>query len=273
MTSFQPLDRPFKGVYPFRLATTSFIYSADWCTNVRLLGPFVDEVELLFLESRYDGCFPSTREIHWLSSLAEQYTLTYNVHLPTDISLCHTSPSERKKAIEILYHVIDFSAALTPSTWTLHLPFEPDSVSIDSIQDWRACCRDGLERLINRSGVSPKKLSIETLFYPFEWIGDIVKDFHLGVCIDTGHLMLKNADPLAVYAAYDDIVSILHLHGVHEQKDHVSLDKLSTKRSEKILSLLKRYTGTVSIEVFSFNDLRTSLSWLSHHWQQNPFQR
>lgn len=266
MTSFQCLDRYFKGAYPFRLATTSFIYPADWCTNVQLLAPYMDEIELLFLDSRYEGCFPSRQEINLLISLAAQHALTFNIHLPTDVSLGHASPLKRKEAVEILSRVIDFSTALTPSTWTLHLPVESVSLSVDGIQNWRDCCRDGLLQLIDRSGVSPETLSIETLFYPFEWIGDIVRDLHLSVCMDTGHLMRTGVDPLAVYAEYCNIVSIIHLHGLAAQKDHVSLNGLSIEQRDRIFSILAHYQGIVSIEVFSLNDLDSSLSWLSTHW-------
>jgi hypothetical protein len=45
------LTKSYKGFYPFKLATTSFIYPDDYIPNVKMLGPFVDEIELLLFES------------------------------------------------------------------------------------------------------------------------------------------------------------------------------------------------------------------------------
>lgn len=270
MPSFQPPPRAYKGVYPFRLATTSFIYPANWCTNAELLGPYVDEIELLFLESRYEGCFPSTGEIDGLLALSKKHALTYNVHLPADISLGDSSAMTRSETVDILCKVVDFAEILTPSTWTLHLPGCTGDGSATKIADWRAWCRDGLEQFIGRSGLSPEALSIETLFYPFEWIGDIIKDLGVSVCIDTGHLMLTGRDPLQLYGTYAEKVSIIHLHGVHGKKDHVSLDQLTSEQAEPIVSLLGRFQGTVSIEVFSADCLTTSLAWLDHQWRRRP---
>lgn len=270
MPSFEPLPRAYKGIYPFRLATTSFIYPANWCTNAELLGPYVDEIELLFLESRHEGCFPSTGEIDGLLTLSKKHALTYHVHLPADISLCGSSAIARNETVDTLCKVVDFAKILTPSTWTLHLPVCTGDSSATKIAGWRAWCRDGLERFIGRSGLSPETLSVETLFYPFEWIGDIIEDLGVSVCIDTGHLMLTGIDPLRMYGAFEKKVSIVHLHGVHDKKDHISLDWLTSEQAERIVSLLRRFQGTVSIEVFSAHCLNTSLAWLDHQWRRRP---
>lgn len=286
MLSFQKLKKPYKNAYPFRLAAPSYIYPVDWCTNVELLGPYIDEIELLFLESHSVSCFPSAADIKRLASLAKAYSITYNVHLPSDISLSDSKESNRRQAVEILNRVISLSSELRPSTWTLHLPFDGKNARPEGIEEWRVRNRDGLAQLLEMSRISPMSLSIETLFYPFEWIIDVVRSLDLSVCLDTGHLMIKGVDVVKFYARYADIISIMHLHGVCHRgecghgayqrggsdpdgtqlTDHESLDRLSAKREEDILTLLRRYKGTVSIEVFSFDKLYSSLEWLSHRW-------
>jgi hypothetical protein len=42
----------------------------------------------------------------------------------------------------------------------------------------------------------------------------------------------------------------------------LALDKLPDKFIEPVLALLKRFTGSVSLEVFSFDDLKPSLEFL-----------
>ncbi len=59
-------------MYPFRLATTSYIYKAGWAANVEKLAPCMDEIELVFFESRPDA-LPDIQEIKALRHLAKQH--------------------------------------------------------------------------------------------------------------------------------------------------------------------------------------------------------
>lgn len=288
MSSFETLKSSYKNAYPFRLAAPSYIYPADWCTNVKMIGPHVDEIELLFLESHSESCFPSPEEIRELSFLARTYSVTYNVHLPSDISVSDPIGPKRREAIETLSRVIALTSRLRPSTWTLHLPFDRAEETPEVIEEWRSSNREGLLELLKISGISARSLSIETLFYPFHWIGDVVRALDLSVCLDTGHLMIKGVDVGKLYAEYADIISIMHLHGVCEHSvselgvyrqgwspsdeckriDHVSLDRLSPERGKEVLTLLRQFKGIVSMEVFSFNKLSTSLEWFSDEWRR-----
>lgn len=290
MSSFQNLKSSYKEAYPFRLATPSYIYPADWCTNVNLLGPYVDEIELLLLESHSESCFPTQNEIGQLLALGKTHALTFNIHLPSDISLSDPMASRRKAAVEALRRVIDLTSPLTPSTWTLHLPFDRKVITPEAIAEWQHCNREGLSALLDVTGISAGRLSIETLFYPFEWIGDVVRALDLSMCLDTGHLMIKGVDVGRLNAEYADIISILHVHGVCRHSvaehgvyqhggsdpdecrliDHQSLDRLSAERAEAVLAILRQFKGVVSLEVFSFSKLSASLEWLSDQWRDLP---
>ena len=89
------MTKSYKGLYPFRLATTSFIYPDHYVPNVKMLGPYFDEIELLLFESLQPDSLPDPTVIAQLSHLAEKYDLTYNVHLPTDISITDPRPSKQ----------------------------------------------------------------------------------------------------------------------------------------------------------------------------------
>ncbi|MBW2248941.1 MAG: sugar phosphate isomerase/epimerase, partial [Deltaproteobacteria bacterium] len=120
---YPSLPKSYKGLYPFKLGTTSFIYPAGYAQNVIILAPYVDEIELLLFESNPDS-LPSTHEIKKLLSLSKEFDLTYNVHLPTDVSLSDPEPSIRHAAVETLKKVMDLTAPLSPSTCTLHLSYD-----------------------------------------------------------------------------------------------------------------------------------------------------
>ena len=85
------LGKSYRGQYPFRLATTSFIVPDDYLPNVRQLAPLFDEVELLFFEAGPQG--PNPRLIDALTRIGKETGVGYNVHLPVDVPLCPSASS------------------------------------------------------------------------------------------------------------------------------------------------------------------------------------
>ena len=257
------LEHSYKKIYPFRLGTTSFIYPDLYSENVRLLGPYLDEIELLFFESRDPGCFPSTYEIDELLRLKNRWDLTYNIHLPTDVDLSSPDPHERETAVSNLEHVIEMTEPLKPVTYTLHIPFDSERPGGETL--WRAYASKGIRALLSR-GVQSRKISVETLMYPPLLLKPLVDEFDLSICLDVGHVMLAGGDPLEVFREFRDRISIIHLHGVRNQSDHLSLDHFDAQDFSKIRHMLNDFTETVSIEVFSFKDLELSLSYLREYF-------
>ncbi|HMA68212.1 MAG TPA: cobamide remodeling phosphodiesterase CbiR, partial [Desulfosalsimonadaceae bacterium] len=143
-TDYPPLARSYKQDFHFRLATTSFIYPDHILPNVRMLAPFLNEIELLFFESSYPGSLPGADAIQELKQQAKAHDITYNIHLPLDRSLTAAAAGDRQAAIDTLKDIFELAAPLTPSTWTVHLPEE------DIEQDfagWYARARDSLGRI------------------------------------------------------------------------------------------------------------------------------
>lgn len=253
------LEQSFKGLYPFRLGTTSFIYPDLYSENVRKLGPYLDEVELLFFESRETNCFPSDHEINELVRLKSEMNLSFNVHLPTDVDVSSPDPTERETAVANLLAVITMTRPLEPVTWTFHIPYDSKRAGGESL--WRTYACKALKSLLSQ-GVSPRSLSVETLMYPADMLKPILEELDLSMCLDVGHVILGGGDPLSVYETFKDRISIIHLHAVRNGSDHLSLDQFEPSDFNKIQTMLKDFSGTVSIEVFSYNDLERSLHYL-----------
>jgi sugar phosphate isomerase/epimerase len=261
MMKYSSLDKSYKGAYPFRLGTTSFIYPDHYVPNVKLLGPFLDEIELLFFESVPADALPSKTIITELTRLAEAYELTYNIHLPTDVSISAERPENQKQAVDTLRDVIDLALPLAPSAYTLHIPYSEKPEDKDTVKRWQDRVFRNLQKILAR-GIPPPLIALETLNYPFELLDDIIDDLSLSVCLDLGHLMARNDDIKTVFNAYADKTSIIHLHGFKEDRDHMALDQLSAEFVQSVLWILHRFKGTVSLEVFSFDDLKASLDFL-----------
>jgi len=260
---YPQLTKSYKNAYSFKISAPSFIYPDDYIPNVQMLGPFLDEIELLCFES-HRSSLPSPATIRELESLAKEFRFTYNVHLPSDLNPGNPQRKEQDRFVENILHVMDITLPLMPSTYILHLPY--NQVPIGRICDkaWQSRISDCLRRLRN-SGVQGSALSIESLDYPMEWIEQILREYDLCVCLDMGHLIVNHENIETTYHRFAGQTSMIHLHGVNNGKDHLALDVFDQNWLDKIFSLLRQFTGTVSIEVFSFNHLLSSLSVLENN--------
>ena len=188
--SFPPLATVCKKRFPFTLACPSFVYPAGYLDNVRHLAPFVDEIELLFFESRFRDSLPSAALIRDLVQQARSGQITYNVHLPTDIYLGHRDAGVRQTAVDVLRQLIDRCAPLNPTTFTLHLirdPSEPDH------RRWQANSAASLEAVL-ATGVPSRRIGVENLDDDIEQVAPVIEDLDLSVCMDMGHLMAHEVD-------------------------------------------------------------------------------
>ena len=263
---YPALFKSYKGLFPFKICTTSFIYPDHYIPNVKMLGPFVDEIELLLFESQGADAVPSKAVIADLDQLGREFDLSYNVHLPTDISLTDRNSAKQKKAVETMVRVIERVQPLCPSALVLHLPYD-GTLSDQNTAIFRNKVYKNLEKILPVVN-NNKLIAIETLDYPLDWLEDIVVDLDLSICLDLGHLMVYDYDVLEVFNKYASKTSVLHLHGVENRRDHTSLEHLSDHLFAKVLQIIKRFTGVVSLEVFSFEILDSSLKYLEGQWKK-----
>ena len=233
--------------------------------NVRLIGPYVDEIELLLFESK-PGSLPSRKDICTLNNLSETYDITYNIHLPTDIFLGDPYPNIRQHAVNTVVKVMDLVSSLSYSTCTVHLEYNNKTVNKTEIKKWQQRIWQSMAQLI-ASGIKSESISIETLMYPFEWIEKIIREFNFSVCIDIGHLILLKTDFKDIFNQYQNITSIIHLHGVQRDRDHMPLDTISKEHMTSVMKILTHFTRSVSLEVFSYSHLVHSLNFLEAYWQ------
>jgi sugar phosphate isomerase/epimerase len=248
----------FKHRFPFTLAATSFVYPDDYVPNVRRLGPFLDEIELLFCES---DALPSEGTIRELAALAQEYRVGYNIHLPSDVCIGDAAPCRRERAVQAILRVFGLAAPLSPSTFTLHIPWEGSSSAPGPAAAWRRNVHQSLTGLVRALG-DPARISVETLDYPLEWLAEVIDELGLGICMDVGHLLRYGRDVQRFFDRFAPRVSIIHLHGVDKGRDHLPLDRLSKFFEAAVMNILSEFEGVVSLEVFSFDALSASLDWL-----------
>jgi len=265
--SFPPLDHSCKHAFPFALACPSFVYPAGYLENVRHLAPFVDEIELLFFESRFADSLPSPRLIQKLALQAQSGQITFNVHLPTDIYLGHRNAGVRHAAVKAVSQLIARCTPLIPTTFTLHLirdSSEPDN------RRWRAQSAESLEAVL-ATGIPSRRISVENLDYDVEQIAPVIHDLDLSVCMDMGHLMAHEIDITAFFDRWRERITVAHLHAVNGAQDHLPLDRLSSEQMIRVMDILKQFSGVTSLELFSLKALNTSMAHLLSQWHRcNP---
>jgi len=114
--------------------------------------------------------------------------------------------------------------------------------------------------------VDPIDLCVEMLDYPYDLIEGIVSDFRLSICMDIGHLILHGYDPDDYLDRYLPRTRVIHLHGVEDGHDHLSLASLPTGLLNNLVTRLgsgENPYRVLTIELFDKGMLNQSFNCLS----------
>lgn len=267
-TAYPLIGKSYKGRFPFRIGTTSYIYPAPIFPNVTRLSPFLDEIELVLFESSGEDNLPGENEVRRLREFSEEMKIRFNVHLPIDIFLGDRSDMIRSEGIHIIRKFIGRTIPLRPSVYTLHYSLKDrQNREASDLKQWKEGLIQSSKEIL-KCGIEPSRISIETLGYPFEWIEEIVKNLDFSVCLDIGHLFLQGLDVEDYLERYLPHTSIIHLHGIQDGRDHLGIDRLDKESLDLVFSYLRSYQGILSIEVFNFDELKNSLEALENRWQR-----
>jgi len=258
-----------KGSYPFTLGTTSYIIPDDILPNVRILAPYVDDIELVLFESPELSNMPSNDNISEMIYIKKQYSTGYTVHLPTDKKAGSENIRERIKFCDDVKKVIELTYPLNPRAWILHLEGITKNTNKDGLARWTDRCFEVLKN-IDSFIEDTSLIAIENLGYPWVWHENLAEQFNMSLCCDVGHLWLNGHENWI-----DDVKQMLsktivvHLHGVCSFKDHVGLQKGDRKLLKLFLNelILKKYKGVITLEIFNGNDFFGSMEALKKEWE------
>lgn len=249
--------------FTFRLGTTSYIIPDDILPNARYLAGKVRDIELILFEVD-DGPnnLPSAQVIHELIKIAQDYDMTYTVHLPLDLKLGEDG-SARDQSLVKAKRVIDCTCGLDPWAYVLHLDGKAVRTSTDAglIQRWQDQSVRALEIVSEWAG-GADKLAVENLeTYPLDFIQPVLDHIPVSRCVDVGHLWLDGHDPVPYLQAALPRTRVIHMHGIAE-RDHRSLAFLPRENVSAVWNELLRadYTGILTLEIFSEEDFISSMN-------------
>ncbi|MGD9291163.1 MAG: cobamide remodeling phosphodiesterase CbiR, partial [Desulfobacterales bacterium] len=154
-----------------------------------------------------------------------------------------------------------------PSAFVLHLPYEEKSYDHGSLANWRDRVSQSIGKMKSETGTH-NLIAVETLDYPLDIVADIILDLDLMICLDLGHLMVYEFNLMEVFNTYRARTAVLHLHGIENGRDHTALDRLAEPHASTVMRILKRFGGVVCLEVFSFENLKSSLKFIETRWDK-----
>lgn len=168
----------------------------------------------------------SRPSIEKLAQLKIEKDLEYTVHLP----LWSVEPSTllqpvRAGSANALIDVVKATQPLHPKNYVLHatgaLASEfynmrlPDLGKALILKQFQANAMQTIRQLLEETGLESRKLSIETIEFPFDLTYEIAETLDLSMCLDTGHVMVGFSGPVELFEVLEKVLPRLgeiHLH-------------------------------------------------------------
>ncbi len=156
-----------------------------------------------------------------LQELHEKEGLTYSVHLPFfgGVNFTTSIESIRRASVEVVREIVEQCAPLEPIGYVLHIAgLLEDLMSVGLRNDAvvEAYLANAIQSVSEMVEFIPAdKLCIENLEYiAFEKIYPLVEQFGTRVCMDIGHIRLRNEDIGEFIDKYGPRLGHVHMHDV-----------------------------------------------------------
>ncbi len=209
-----------------------------------------------------------------LKDLHEKEGISYSVHLPFMGGVNFTTSVDgiREASLGVVREIIEQTAPLEPLTYVLHISGLLEDLmgvglrSDAIIETYLSCAADSIEKILKL--IPSSRLCIENLEYiAFEKLFPLVEKFDTRVCMDVGHITLRNEDVGGFVRTYGKRLGQVHLHGVTRRMfdkrvtvmdDHQGLESGMIDASH-IVSLLRQveFDGPVVLEVHAVNPVKS----------------
>jgi len=262
--------------FPFKLGSTSLTYpNLNLLENVKRTP---DEFDLVELTLEYPRNLPlKDKTVRKLEELREERGVDYTIHLPLSIRLATTNPHLREASIRVVAETYEQAEKLDPLVYTLHVTpmYYPGGsplthlFEVEQYMNQLEKARESLEQL--KDYLDPGKIAVENLFTDLHRLQGFLEEEGYGRCLDVGHLIKREEDPVLHY--YENSASIinLHLHGVVEGNDHRQLEEEAENLN--LISLFevlrkKDYEGPIILEQFKTGHLKESLDTMASAWDE-----
>jgi sugar phosphate isomerase/epimerase len=259
---------------PFRLGTSSYIIPDDILPNVRYLAGKVLDIELVLFELD-DGPsnLPGPDLLAELNLAARDHDLSFTVHLPLDLRL-GADGDEQHISLRKARRVIEATRGLQPWAYVLHLDGKEvrNQAAQGELARWQDQSVRALELTAEWAG-GAERLAVENLeSYPLDFLDPVLERIPVSRCVDIGHLWVDGHDPLPFLEKALPRTRVIHIHGI-SGRDHKSLAHVQPAQLDPVLRFLveKRYSGVMTLEIFSEEDFLSSLEAVTASLNRSGF--
>ncbi len=196
---------------------------ADWGFRLVELNP---DLTIFFPQ-----CY-NLAAIERLRHLKEDRQLSYTVHLPL-WSLEPSTPMQmvREGSVDTLVDAVLRLAPLEPEAYVLHATgaLAAEFSRMKALEAMRplvmglfaAQARRSIEQLLERTGLPPHLIAIETVEFPFDLTLGLAEAFNLSMCLDTGHVLAGYTTGVSLFEALEQSLPRLaevHLHDAYQRR-------------------------------------------------------
>jgi len=251
---------------PFRIGATSYVIADDLLPNARFLADYVQDMQLVLFDLHEGPSnLPDADCVAGLAEVGREQDLTYTVHLLDDIApspTLHPHPS-----LQRAQSLIERTQMLSPWAYILHLDgrtVRTMTTPPEALAYWQQQIVTSLDQVAHWAGDSTL-LAVENLEgYPPAFVTPAIAPTGVSRCVDIGHLWLDGYDPLPWLQAALPRTRVVHLHGLHNGRDHQSLIHMVPAQLDPVIDRLLRYpyTGVLTLEVFGEEDFCSSMQAL-----------
>ena len=257
-----------------RISATAMVYGLDIQENLLRLRKYVSHTEILLYWTPNEHNFPDKARALAIKTLADELGLRLSVHLPPMLDLVTGEAATCRRHLDILLQLLETLAIWQPTAYVLHVGPNPPVIcsnttdyihfaSRRNLTAWHARTCDVLAEIQAAYGLGPRLL-VENLDFSPLLLKPFAERGLAAICLDAGHVWLGNEDLKTAFAACAPHIKEMHLHGVHNGREHLSLTATTAERLKILQELLQsaEFTGMLNLEVFTEADFKTSLNWL-----------
>jgi sugar phosphate isomerase/epimerase len=155
--------------------------------------------------------------------------VAYTLHLP----LWSVEPSTplrpvRKGSVEALAQTIQQSLPMEPEVYVLHatgaLAAEFYNMKISEmartliLRQFQDGARESIKSILAETGLSSRKLAIETIEFPLDLTLELAEEFDLSICLDTGHVLAGFPGWFDFFAVLEKVLPRLREVHLHDSK-------------------------------------------------------
>jgi sugar phosphate isomerase/epimerase len=259
---------------PFKIGAPSLVFGRNLLDNVHMLADRVDHMEILLFHTPTLHNFPSINEIEAVKKVGDNAGLSFSVHLPTSLEIASRHREIRRRSVQMVVELIHLMDELNPTFHILHIPVTPPTLTTvpglyftakdqEKFDGWDQRATDSMLEIQNR--IKPNhKILVENINYSPLFLETLWESGMCDFCLDMGHLMLGRESVMETTRQFMSVIKEIHLHGVIEDEEHLSLAVLPVSRVSRWINLLvdTDFRGVINLEVFNPEDLEASVGML-----------